>query len=91
MIIPEITKTKVATIERIEKRDNPQIPWPDVQPFPRDVPKPTKKPDIMSNVVLAIISDFISLNKRIKIKGPIKTHKMKIILQKFLISFFGGN
>ena len=33
----------------------------------------------MSNVVLATILDFISLNKKNKIKGPIKTPKMKII------------
>ena len=79
--MPEITKTKVATIERMEKRDNPQIPWPDVQPFPKDVPKPTKNPDKIRKVVLATISDFISLKKIINNKGPIKTPKINIILQ----------
>ena len=36
--------TPVATIERGESRAMPQMPWPDVQPLPSLVPKPTKSP-----------------------------------------------
>ncbi len=36
--------TAVAVIERGERRAMPQTPWPDVQPPPRRVPKPTRSP-----------------------------------------------
>lgn len=37
-------KTKVATIERGDKRPMPQIPCPLVQPLPKLEPKPTNNP-----------------------------------------------
>src|ERR671917_2687039 len=34
----------IATTERRERRATPQRPWPLVQPEPRRVPKPTRRP-----------------------------------------------
>ena len=41
-------KTPVATIERSESRDRPQMPCPEVQPLPSLVPKPTSSPPVTS-------------------------------------------
>jgi len=37
-------KISVATIERGDNRAMPHTPWPEVQPPPRRVPKPTRSP-----------------------------------------------
>ena len=39
-----IMNTTVAAIERGDSRAMPQMPWPDVQPLPSRVPKPTRRP-----------------------------------------------
>ena len=41
---PKIIKTEVAKIERTDNLEIPHTPWPEVQPLPRRVPKPTKNP-----------------------------------------------
>lgn len=43
-MIPLSIKVTVAMRERSEPRDMPQTPWPLVQPFPKEVPKPTASP-----------------------------------------------
>jgi hypothetical protein len=48
-------KTAVATSERIESRDRPQTPWPEVQPLPHTAPKPTSRPASASSGALASI------------------------------------
>jgi len=40
--------TSVAVIERGESRAMPHTPWPDVQPPPSRVPKPTRSPAAMA-------------------------------------------
>jgi len=40
--------TKVAAIERGERRAMPHTPWPEVQPPPSRVPKPTSRPAAMT-------------------------------------------
>ena len=56
----------VATSERVENRDRPQMPWPLVQPLPSVVPKPTKRPPItmigigLVTRLVALIGDAIS-------------------------------
>jgi hypothetical protein len=42
--IPIATNVAVATIEFTDSLPIPHIPWPEVQPPPSLVPKPTKKP-----------------------------------------------
>src|SRR5687767_2079256 len=42
--MPTAMNTIVATSERAEPRESPQIPWPLVHPPPRRVPKPTSRP-----------------------------------------------
>ncbi len=39
-----IMKIPVAAIERGDSREMPQMPWPEVQPLPSRVPKPTRRP-----------------------------------------------
>jgi len=46
---PEDIKTRVATMDLGDNRPMPQIPWPLVQPLPRRVPKPTRKPAVISS------------------------------------------
>ena len=38
-----MTNVRTAQSERADKRDNPQIPCPEVQPLPIAVPIPTQK------------------------------------------------
>ena len=46
-------KTMVAAIERVDSRPIPQMPWPEVQPPPSRVPKPTSSPAAAMTVQLA--------------------------------------
>src|SRR4051812_26474592 len=46
-------KIAVAVIERGEIRAMPQMPWPDVQPPPSRVPKPTSRPAAMMTTQLS--------------------------------------
>ena len=43
-MIAAAMNTTVATIERGDSRAMPQMPWPEVQPLPSRVPKPTNRP-----------------------------------------------
>ena len=43
-MIAATMNTTVATIERGDSRAMPQMPWPEVQPLPSRVPKPTSRP-----------------------------------------------
>ena len=36
--MPDVMKTKVPTIERIDSRPMPHTPWPEVHPEPNCVP-----------------------------------------------------
>src|SRR6185312_15542493 len=49
-------KMTVAAIERVESRAKPQTPWPDVQPLPMRVPKPTSKPPTATSTRLDVIA-----------------------------------
>lgn len=42
-------KMIVATTDRLDKRETPQIPWPLVQPPPIRVPIPTRSPETIVN------------------------------------------
>ena len=42
---PAAMKVTVAAMDRREPRALPKMPWPLVQPLPRAVPKPTRRPD----------------------------------------------
>src|SRR3984893_17731716 len=46
-------KITVATMERLDRRAIPQMPWPEVQPPPSLVPKPTSRPAPVITVQLA--------------------------------------
>ena len=46
--MPVPMKVRVATSERPDRREIPQMPWPLVQPEPRRVPKPTSNPARMT-------------------------------------------
>src|SRR5712691_10425631 len=46
---PLAMKVRVATIERGDRRDTPQIPWPLVQPLASRVPNPTSNPATKSS------------------------------------------
>ena len=43
-MIAATMNTTVAAIERGDSRAMPQMPWPEVQPLPSRVPKPTNRP-----------------------------------------------
>ena len=49
--IAVLINVPTATNERVEKRDNPQIPWPLVHPFANRVPNPTNNPPITNPAV----------------------------------------
>ena len=53
-------KTAVAVMDRGESRAIPQTPWPEVQPLPSRVPKPTRRPAAMMTVKLAGICGVVS-------------------------------
>lgn len=42
--MPQAMKVTVAAKERGERRAKPHTPWPEVQPEPSLVPKPTSSP-----------------------------------------------
>jgi hypothetical protein len=64
-------KIIVAVIDRDERRDIPQMPCPLVQPFPKLVPTPTKKPPIISIGIDLVIKNGISFFEiKEKIIGP---------------------
>ena len=44
---PVAMKSPVYTMLRTEKRELPQIPWPEVHPLPMPVPAPTRRPAAM--------------------------------------------
>jgi hypothetical protein len=50
---PAVIKLTVATMERMDKRLNPHMPWPLVQPDPMRLPKPTSSPAIIRVGLLA--------------------------------------
>ena len=50
-------KVATATIERVDSRASPQTPWPDVQPFARRVPNPTRSPPTMRTGSDPVIGD----------------------------------
>tara|TARA_Y100001970_G_C13934632_1_gene700051 strand:+ start:664 stop:816 length:153 start_codon:yes stop_codon:yes gene_type:complete len=50
VINPVTIKLIVAIIDLIANLLMPHIPWPDVQPPPMRVPKPTKMPAIITNI-----------------------------------------
>ena len=70
--MPDIMKTKVPTIERIDNLPIPHIPWPDVHPEPNFVPYPTNNPpNIMKRGLVTGISNPKFLYwKKLKITGP---------------------
>ena len=43
---PVTMNVQTATIDRLLRRAMPQMPCPEVHPFPRRVPKPDKNPAI---------------------------------------------
>ena len=47
--MPVDMNTTTANRERLEKRANPQMPWPLVQPLPMRVPMPTSRPATISH------------------------------------------
>jgi len=47
---PAAMNVPVYTILRGERRELPQIPWPDVQPLPMDEPTPTRRPAAMARL-----------------------------------------
>src|SRR5712671_1043613 len=46
-------KMTVAAMERLDRRATPQMPWPEVQPPPSLVPKPTSRPAAITTIQLA--------------------------------------
>lgn len=51
----ENAKAKVSpmkTIDLIDTHAKPQMPWPDVQPFPKDAPSPTNNPPTIYPIIL---------------------------------------
>ena len=49
---PAAMNVAVYAIERTEKRELPQMPWPDVHPLPMPVPAPTSRPAVMMRAML---------------------------------------
>ena len=63
MTIATTMKVPVATSERTETRAMPQTPWPEVQPPPMRVPKPTASPPRIrtgseSLIVIAVLAGW---------------------------------
>ncbi len=78
----------VATIERMEKRLIPHMPWPLVQPLPIFVPSPANKPPMIIRGIEEVILNTRSFfKKEIINKGP---RTIPMINNKFenLFSFF---
>ena len=48
---PAAMNVRVAASERGERRARPQMPWPEVQPFPMRLPKPTSRPNAGSSAM----------------------------------------
>ena len=48
---PAAMNVAVYAIERTEKRELPQMPWPDVHPLPIPVPAPTRRPAAMTRAM----------------------------------------
>src|SRR6185503_9103248 len=48
-IMPVTTNRAVAVIDRRDRRETPQMPWPLVHPLPRRVPNPTRRPAATSS------------------------------------------
>ena len=87
------TKTIVASIDRAEKREIPQIPCPLVQPLLMPVPIPTNSPPMIKVGKDTVIEKRISLlEKREYIKGPrinpIKNRRLSGLLLFELIKLF---
>ncbi len=61
-------KINVAAIERTDKREIPQTPWPLVQPLPNWVPTPTNRPPIITSGVEIekVTSGICPMNKPYK-------------------------
>ena len=63
-------KMAVAVMERAESRAIPQMPWPEVQPPPSRVPKPTSRPAAMTTVQLAgICGDGMAYPTQLAMSG----------------------
>ena len=56
--------TAVAAIERGDSRAMPQMPWPEVQPLPSRVPKPTNRPATAIVIMLPGICGIARLSPR---------------------------
>ncbi len=53
-------KTPTATNERTDRRERPQMPWPDVQPRPTRVPMPTSRPAPTSQTGGSVIAGSVA-------------------------------
>ena len=89
--MPELTNVIVAINDLNENLERPQMPWPEVQPLPIDVPIPTKKPATTSIEGFATLTELKSPKKLIYKIGPInKKIKNNIKLYVWLL-FFSKN
>jgi hypothetical protein len=92
-MIATSTNTIVASIDRGEKREIPQMPCPLVQPLLMPVPTPTSSPPMIKVGKEAVIEKGISLLEKIEyIKGPrinpIKNKRLSNLLLFELTKFF---
>ena len=63
-------KMVVAVMERAESRAIPQMPWPEVQPPPSRLPKPTRRPAAMIMTQLAgICGDGMAYPTQLAVRG----------------------
>src|ERR1700730_14375265 len=75
-------KMAVAVMERPESRAIPQMPWPEVQPPPSRVPKPTSRPAAITTAQLTgICGDGIAYPIQLAMSGAKMSPAVKAMRQ----------